>query len=154
METIDNIITDEGGYQSEVYLCTAGKRTWLIGRNIEDRPITKIEWGRLSQMLKEGKTMKEWAYRLFETDIRLCYSDLVNTYGINLMMFSDEIQVVLMNMAYNMGTSRFNPVKWPKFFKALKEGNWSKAADEMENSRWYRQTKSRAIRLTQVVRNI
>ena len=154
METIDNIITDEGGYRSEVYLCSAGKRTWLIGRNIEDRPITKIEWGQLSEILKNGGFMKDWAILLFETEIQLCYSDLVNTYGVNLPIFSDEIQVILMNMAYNMGTSRFNPVKWPKFFKALSEGNWSEAADEMKNSRWYQQTKSRAKRLTKAMQNI
>jgi GH24 family phage-related lysozyme (muramidase) len=154
METINNIISDEGGYQSEVYLCTAGKLTWLIGRNIEDRPITPHESAKLKSMLIEGRTMEEWALWIFRKDITSFRLDLTVRYGVDFSRFNNQVEVIILNMAFNMGTNRFNPVKWPKFFHALEVGNWTVAAAEMQNSLWYSQVKSRAVRLVNSMLNI
>lgn len=145
METIENIKTDEG-YRSEPYLCSAGKLTWLYGRNIEDRPITQEEWEDLKLLLEEGSTIKEWAHDLFMIEIVELEDVVQKRWDIELY-HSPEVTSILINMLYNMGESRFNPLKWPKFFKAVRNRNYKKAAEEMKNSRWYRQVGKRSERL-------
>ena len=48
-------------------------------------------------------------------------------------------------MMFNMGRTRLSGFK--NFKKALDEGDWSKAAVEGRDSKWYRQVTNRAERL-------
>lgn len=147
METINQIAVDEGGYQAEVYLCTKNKRTWLIGRNIEDRPITDDEWKILKDILQDGGTQKDWAEVLFDAEVDMVAGELQHNHNVDLPGLPENVRVIILNMAFNMGTSRFNPAIWPNFFRAVKNRDFKRAAAEMKNSRWYVQTKSRAKRL-------
>ena len=63
----------------------------------------------------------------------------------------DVRKAVVIDMAFNMGITRFNPKKWPNFFKAIEEKNWTKASSEMVSSLWARQTKRRAQRLSEMM---
>ena len=64
--------------------------------------------------------------------------------------YPDEVQQILVNMMFNMGRPRLSA------FKGMKAGvdarDWNKAADEMVDSRWYKQVTNRADRLVQRVR--
>ena len=51
---------------------------------------------------------------------------------------------VLVDMAYNLGRTRLG--KFTKFNAHVKNGNWSGAAAEMENSLWCKQVGSRCTR--------
>ena len=57
----------------------------------------------------------------------------------------DEAQLVIANMMFNMGRPRLSQ------FKGMKAGvdarDWNRAADEMVDSRWYKQVTNRAERL-------
>lgn len=57
----------------------------------------------------------------------------------------DEAQLVIANMMFNMGRPRLSK------FKGMKAGvdarDWNRAADEMVDSRWYKQVTNRAERL-------
>lgn len=147
METIEQIKEDEGGYQAEVYLCTAKKLTWLYGRNIEDRPILPEEWAVLSMMIEKGATQKDWAEALFNEEINQCIGYLRRA-GFPRTDYPNEVGDIMVNMIYNMGSSRFNPRKWPNFFTAIKARDWSKAALEGRDSKWWRvDVRTRAERL-------
>ena len=50
-----------------------------------------------------------------------------------------------------MGRTRFNPNKWPNFFKAIQDHNWKKASEEMLDSSWAKQVKTRAERLSRMM---
>jgi lysozyme len=64
----------------------------------------------------------------------------------------DEIrQSVLLDMLFNMGMTRFNPIKWPSMFQALEEENWDEASNQMLDSNWARQVKTRATRLSEIM---
>ena len=64
----------------------------------------------------------------------------------------DEVrQCVLLDMLFNMGMTRFNPNKWPSMFKAIEEGNWDEASNQMLDSNWARQVKTRATRLSEMM---
>ena len=58
---------------------------------------------------------------------------------------SDVRQRVLINMYFNLGESRFG--RFPKFWAALKEGNYEEAALQMMESKWAKQVGVRADRL-------
>ncbi|WP_428307979.1 M15 family metallopeptidase [Lacipirellula sp.] len=58
---------------------------------------------------------------------------------------SDVRQRVLADMMFNLGPVRFRSFK--KMIAAVEEGDFEAAADEMENSKWHDQVKSRAVRL-------
>ena len=152
VETIEQIKIDEGGYQAEVYLCTAGKLTWLYGRNLTDRPIKKSEWEALQDLLGAGYTQKDWADSLFDEEIDY----IIFRIGIRLRISSmpEEVQNIIVNMAYNMGRSNFNQTKWPKFFKALMDKNWKQAAIEGRDSKWFRQVGQRSVRLMKSLENV
>ena len=64
----------------------------------------------------------------------------------------DNIQLVCAAMAFQLGRSRLSGFK--KFRAAISEGRWSDAADEMIDSKWYRQTTARAERMIALVREV
>ena len=62
----------------------------------------------------------------------------------------DEAKLVIANMMFNMGRPRLSQ------FKGMKAGvdarDWNRAADEMVDSRWYKQVTNRAERLVSRMR--
>ncbi len=147
METIEQIKEDEGGYQAEVYLCTAGKLTWLYGRNIEDRPITGKEWYSLRVIIETGGNQIEWAESLFMNELRGLDVGFRRAGCDYWRKLPDEVRTVLLNMGYNMGLTRFNPSKWPNFFTAIKDRDWKLAAAHGRDSLWFFQVGHRSARL-------
>ena len=144
-ETIEQIMQDEG-YREIPYLCSEGKLTWLFGRNIKDRPITSDEWNKLEDILRSGKDFKQWAEQLFNEDIHNLTIHFHKN-GLSLGEMHKEVAIIILNMAYNMGPTKFSKKKWPLFFKAIEEEDYENAAYEMVNSKWYTQVNTRAVRL-------
>nr|ALL27397.1 phage lysozyme 1 [Sinohyriopsis cumingii] len=64
----------------------------------------------------------------------------------------EEAQLVIANMMFNLGETKL--AKFVKFRAALEARDWSKAADEMVDSRWYKQVTTRANRLVARIRNL
>lgn len=64
----------------------------------------------------------------------------------------EEVQLIIANMMFNMGLTRLSKFKNMK--KAVDKKNWQLAADEMMDSRWYKQVTNRADRLVQRMRNV
>ncbi len=63
---------------------------------------------------------------------------------------SDVRQRVILNMAFNMGIGGLK--NFPAMEAALLRGDYNAAADEMQNSAWYRQVGARAQRLVAMMR--
>jgi lysozyme len=58
---------------------------------------------------------------------------------------SDARKIVLVSMAFNLGRSRLAGFK--RLRQAVSEGDFLRAAAEMESSQWFNQVKGRAVRL-------
>ena len=58
-------------------------------------------------------------------------------------------QKVIIDMFYNLGNDLF---EFEKMIRAIKEGNFERAAAEMKDSKWHDQVKTRAIRLEEMMR--
>ena len=67
----------------------------------------------------------------------------------NLYLLPDEVQEIIANMMFNMGINRFRGFK--KFIAAIEKKDYKLAANEMEDSLWFKDKKrgvgKRAVRL-------
>ena len=64
----------------------------------------------------------------------------------------EEVQLIIANMMFNMGRPRLSGFK--NFLAAVAISNWQEAANQMVDSRWYRQVTNRAERLVKRMRNV
>jgi len=56
-----------------------------------------------------------------------------------------DVQQMLVEMAYQMGLGGL--LKFQKMLTALEKGDWCKAYEEGKDSKWYRQTPTRALKV-------
>ncbi len=108
------------------YKCTAGKLTIGWGRNLDDQGIT----------LNEAEFM-------LNHDINLCISSIREIFGDPLYWtFSDSVKIVLTDMMFNLGVTRFK--KFKKMIQAVKNEDWPEAAKQLLDSRYAKQVPNRA----------
>ena len=85
----------------------------------------------------------------FEQDVQTVLSDCTILYP-DFDELPEEAQQVIANMMFNLGRPRLSA------FKGMKAGvdarDWNEAADQMVDSRWYRQVGARAERLVDRIR--
>ncbi len=136
--TLQNEIADDEGVMYETYNCSLGHLTGGIGHLITewdtdyyDKPVgTKIP----------NEKVDEW----FTVDINVTLSDCHEIFP-DFNNLPEEAQLVIANMCFQLGRPRLSQFK--KFIAAINDADWIKAAEEMENSRWHKQTTERAERL-------
>ena len=102
------------------YYCTAHKLSIGIGRNLEDRGISREE-----------------AFYLFGNDLRLAISDLHKTFGDDIKIFPDPVMLAFIDMMFQLGIVRFGGFK--KMIKYSVAGNWKEAARELMDSKYARE---------------
>lgn len=120
------------GCKLKPYYCTSGKLTIGIGRNLEAKGITRAE----AQFMLESdivETIKELDELLPD------WRDV-----------SEVRQMVLINMAFNLGT--FGLLNFKRTIAYIREQDFDKAADEMLRSEWADQVGERAVRLSEAMR--
>ena len=130
------------GVKYEVYLDHLGLPTFGIGHLIlESDPEHGADVG---TPVSESRVIDA-----FEADVETVLNECEVLYN-DFYDLPEEMQLVIANMMFNMGRPRLSA------FKGMKAGvdarDWNKAADEMVDSRWYRQVTNRADRLVQRVR--
>ena len=81
---------------------------------------------------------------IFETDVAKFVSEAKILFP-DLDDLPDVAQQVIVNMAFNMGRPRLS--KFKNFIAGVNDRDWTRAAEEMMDSRWATQVGDRAIRL-------
>jgi len=81
--------------------------------------------------------------------VEVAYSDACAIF-LNLDSQPTNVQRVCVNMAFNLGRNRLS--KFKNMITAVNEGNYSKAADEMIDSKWYGQVGNRSKELVELMR--
>ena len=150
---IQKLIAHEG-LRLEVYKDSLGIDTIGIGRNLEDRGITKeeLDWMDIPNMAivhTMGITEADAMY-LAENDVQIVEEELVRAHPcVNKL---DAVrQLVVMDMAFNMGVPRL--CKFKNMWNAIHKENYIAAAKEMLDSRWAIQVKSRSTKLANAMHN-
>ena len=139
----EEIEYDEGSV-GKIYLDHLGLPTFGIGHLVlESDPEHGWEVGTL--------VTKDRCNEAFDSDIENVLSDCHRLYP-DFDDLPEEVQRIIANMMFNMGRPRLSK------FKGMKRGvdakDWNAAADEMVDSKWYRQVTKRADRLVERMRNV
>ena len=87
----------------------------------------------------------------FEQDVQTVLSDCAILYP-DFDELPEEVQQIVANMMFNLGRPRLS--KFAGMKRGVDSQDWGAAADEMVDSRWYRQVGARAERLVERMRNV
>ena len=152
-DLIDKLVVSEG-LRLQVYKDTLGIDTIGIGRNLEDRGITKeeLDWMDIPSMdtvYEMGITEADAVY-LATNDVQIVEEELVRAHPCVEQLDSVR-QLIVMDMAFNMGVPRL--CKFVKMWNAIHENKYDVAAKEMLDSRWANQVKSRSTKLANAMHN-
>lgn len=121
------------GLKLKPYICTAGKLTIGVGRNLDDVGISESE-----------------AMVLLDNDIARC----VESIGRSIPGWNthDEVrQNVIVEMVFNLGLSGW--LGFRNANAALAAYDYDRASKEMKDSRWYTQVGKRAVTLCEMMRS-
>ena len=132
------------GVKYDIYLDHLGLPTFGIGHLVTK---TDPESGQAV-----GTSIsKERVAECFDMDVQSVINDCNKLYK-DFEDLPEEVQQIIANMMFNMGYTRLSN------FKGMKRGvdskDWNQAADEMVDSRWYRQVTNRANRLVERMRAV
>ena len=151
---ISKMIERHEGKRNYVYIDTKGHPTIGIGFNL-DRADAKEKLDNLginiNNILNGQPLTDEQIYILFKDDLEQA---IINAYKFlpDLDTHPSNIQIILTDMAFNMGLSKLSGFE--DFKKALLNRNYSLAADEMIDSKWYNQVGNRSKELVSMMRSI
>ena len=139
----EEIKYDEGSV-NEIYLDHLGLATFGIGHLV-------TEWDEEYGWEVGTPVSEDRCNEVFDSDIQIVLADCKQLYP-DFNELPEEVQRIIANMMFNMGRPRLSK------FKGMKAGvdsrDWNKAADEMVDSRWYKQVTNRADRLVERMRAI
>lgn len=133
MESVKELLLRQEGLRLKPYHCPAGRLTIGVGRNIQDKGITKIE-----------------ALYLLNNDIAECEEDLQTIFPKQFKSFPANIQSVLISMRFQLGHSGFR--KFKLMIIAFLSWDFAEAAKQMRDSAWYEQVPNRAKELINLVK--
>lgn len=149
------------GIRLDVYQCTKNKLTIGIGRNLQDKGLSKAECDYLklgtydknaviAKLEVRGITLPEAEY-LLSNDIDQFSEELHN----RIIWFDklpERVKIVLINMCLNLGFARLSGFK--KTLALIESGNYKQASIEMLNSSWAKQVGQRANRLSKLLSSV
>ena len=119
------------GFRDEVYLDSEG--------------IPTGGWGHA--FIEGSEIPFDVSLKLFSHD----FKNVLNDYKrLNLNLEDSIREAVILDMLFNLGLPRFLGFK--KMLSALRGGDYEKAAEEMLDSKWARQVKSRAKELARLMK--
>ena len=141
METVKERIKKHEGFRNKVYKDTLGKKTigyghlcvedhWVDGWTYSDVELNKV-------FDKDFKKAKDGASKLYDGG-----------------EISDTAKEIIIEMVFQLGPTGVS--KFKNMWAALKESppNYKTASSEMLDSRWAKQTPSRAKELSNIMRGI
>lgn len=159
MKTIEEQIILHEGLRLEVYKCPADYWTVGVGRNLEGKPLTTGEQQyvlgcsdltskQVISILRRCGITRDDALFLLANDIDDAVADLRRFSWFEAL---DPIRrKVMIDMRYNLGPTKFREFR--RMIAALENHDYNTAADEMKDSKWYWEVKTRSRRLVKMMR--
>ena len=137
IEQLKQELEIDEGCVKKIYLDHLNYKTCGIGHLVKEG---EPEW-----RLNVGDAVSdERIAELFAADIGWTIADCEQVFP-QFNSLPREAQLVISNMMFNMGLTRFSGFK--HFIAAIHNGAWERAADEMEDSLWNKQVPARSNRL-------
>jgi len=144
LEQLRKELEQDEGVEYAIYIDHLGHPTFGIGHLVtDDDPENGQDVG--------TSVSEERVREAFEQDVLSVIKDCNKLYD-DFDELPEEAQQIIANMMFNLGRTRLSK------FRGMKRGvdarDWNAAADEMVDSRWYRQVTNRADRLVQRMRSV
>jgi len=145
------------GVRNQVYVDTLGNRTIGVGFNMERagarEDITRVGGDYDALLVGQARLSENQINNLLREDTNDAISVAENFVGPReYNELAPRAREILIDMAFNMGPGTIN--RFRNFRQALIDEDYSVAADEMENSRWYGQVGNRSRELVRDMRSI
>lgn len=141
------------GNKPQVYKDTAGNRTIGIGFNLEDegnRRFLKQQNIDINELF-DGRPLSDRETKiLYNHSLTQAFND-AQKFDPNLARRPEAVRMAIVDMAFNLGLTKLN--KFVDMKAALMNNDYNTAADEMVDSNWYKQVKSRGPRMVNVMRS-
>ena len=106
----------------------------------------------IGHLIKKGESFgvitKDQAISLLEEDIKDAERKLDSIFP-GWRKLDDVRQRTFVNLSVNLG---YKLAAFKRFLHAAKSGDWEKAADQLMQSRWYKQVKLRGPRIVHAIR--
>lgn len=128
---LSTLLLAEEGYRKFPYKDTEGILTIGIGRNLQDKGLTRLE-----------------ANYLLKNDILDAQDDLIRILD-NFDQLPENVQIVLLDMVFNMGIIKL--LEFEKMLYAVESKDFKTASKEMLNSKWATQVGYRAKNLAKMM---
>jgi len=148
LEIAVKILKKEEGFRMIPYLCTAKKLTWLYGWNLEALPPTPDDIKEISVMLATGVDWDDIGEMFLVEKVEVVHATLDE----QLEFFKNQpeiIKAVLVCMAYQLGVEGLKGFQHTLNYCAHR--CYLRMSVEMLDSKWYKQTPSRAKRMSDLV---
>ena len=142
IEIVKEDLVRHEGYVTEIYLCSEGYPTFGIGHMVTEEDM-EYTWPVGTPVTDER------ILDVFRKDCDVAYTDAC-TLVLNFAGQAPDAQRVLVNMAFNLGRNRL--AKFKNMLRYVNEGNYLMAANEMIDSKWYRQVGRRSKELVDIMK--
>lgn len=142
IEQIKEDLVRHEGYVTEIYLCSEGYPTFGIGHMVTEADM-EYTWPVGTPVTDER------ILQVFHDDCKVAVAD-VELLVDNLSDHPDFVSRVLVNMAFNIGRPRLS--KFKNMLAAIEAKDYSLAAEEMIDSKWYRQVGRRSEELVEIMK--
>jgi lysozyme len=145
LDALRDMIRRHEGLRLKPYPCSENHLTIGYGWNLEnDLPPDIASYLRVT-----GEITRGMAERLLNISIdaatRQAWAIFPQFGG-----FSERRQMALADFIYNVGVG--TALKFRKALAAIEKGNWDKAADEFQDSRWFSQVGNRSREIVKLIR--
>lgn len=148
-----NFILPHEGSRNKAYNDSRGIRTIGVGMNLEipnsRRRIEELGLNFRDVYSGKASLNDEQIRELFSQDVQHAM-EVARRYIPKLDEMPRNVQLIVVNMTFNLGSLR----KFPALREAINNRDWQTAANEMVNSRWYRQVGNRSRELTRMMREL
>jgi GH24 family phage-related lysozyme (muramidase) len=155
MTFTEDLIQRHEGLRLSVYTDTVGKKTIGYGFNLDAPGAAAIctEFGLDIDSLKAGTTQLTPAIAdaIFEKQLEAVYTEasgIFSAFG----AFPENAQAVIADLLFNLGFAGFKT--FHNTIACLTARMWNEAADNLENSLWFKQTWHRATEDVALLRSI
>jgi len=137
VEQLREELKEDEGCKYEIYLDHLGLPTHGIGHLI-------TEWDEEYEKPVGTEVSEDRVNSCFQIDVWATVNECKKLYN-KFDDMSEDVQLILCNMMFNMGRPRLS--KFKKMNEAIANEDWLEAATQMEDSRWHKQVTNRANRL-------
>jgi lysozyme len=147
------MMVENEGYKPKVYKDTKGKRTIGVGFNLEEpmnRRFLKEEGIDINELFA-GKALSDKQIKnLYNRSLTQAFNDAVD-FDPKFASRPESVKKAIVDMSFNLGSTKLG--KFKKMREGLDADDYNKAADEMVDSEWYKQVKSRGPRTVDLMRS-